>query len=130
MSDTQKLKVLIEAPSEKRAEISPTNISRELFAGIETTIELLDKGTLRVAEKVSGQWIVHQWLKKAVLLYFRARENEVIDAGFARFYDKVPLKYANYSAADFRTVAPGSCRMPWSARAPMWRRAPCSCPAS
>ncbi|MEJ0005550.1 MAG: 2,3,4,5-tetrahydropyridine-2,6-dicarboxylate N-succinyltransferase [Steroidobacteraceae bacterium] len=103
MSDTQKLKVLIEAAFEKRAEISPKNISRELFAGIETTIELLDKGTLRVAEKVSGQWIVHQWLKKAVLLYFRARENEVIDAGFARFYDKVPLKYANYSAADFRT---------------------------
>ncbi len=103
MSDTQKLKVLIEAAFEKRAEISPKNISRELFAGIETTIELLDKGTLRVAEKVSGQWIVHQWLKKAVLLYFRARENEVIDAGFARFYDKVPRKYANYSAADFRT---------------------------
>jgi 2,3,4,5-tetrahydropyridine-2-carboxylate N-succinyltransferase len=45
---------------------------------------------------------VHQWLKKAVLLYFRARENEVIDAGFTKFYDKVPLKYASYSAARFR----------------------------
>jgi len=128
MSDTEKLQTLIEAAFEKRAEISPKTISRELFAAIESTIGLLDQGTLRVAEKVNGQWIVHQWLKKAVLLYFRAQENEVIDAGFAKFYDKVPLKYANYSAADFRNdgarvvphamvrkgayVAPGAVLMP------------------
>jgi 2,3,4,5-tetrahydropyridine-2-carboxylate N-succinyltransferase len=102
MSDTQKLQTLIEAAFEKRAEITPKNIARELFDAIETTIDLLDRGKLRVAEKRNGEWLVHQWLKKAVLLYFRARENEVIDAGYSRFYDKVPLKYANYAAAQFR----------------------------
>jgi 2,3,4,5-tetrahydropyridine-2-carboxylate N-succinyltransferase len=102
MSDTQKLQALIEAAFEKRAEITPKNISRELFEAIDTTVDLLDRGKLRVAEKRDGEWLVHQWLKKAVLLYFRARENEVIDAGYSRFYDKVPLKYSNYSAAQFR----------------------------
>jgi 2,3,4,5-tetrahydropyridine-2-carboxylate N-succinyltransferase len=102
MSDTQKLQALIEAAFEKRAEITPKNISRELLEAIGTSIDLLDGGKLRVAEKRGGEWIVHQWLKKAVLLYFRARENEVIDAGYSRFYDKVPLKYGEYSAAQFR----------------------------
>jgi 2,3,4,5-tetrahydropyridine-2-carboxylate N-succinyltransferase len=103
MSDIPKLQALIEAAFEKRAQITPKTISRELFTAVETSIDLLDRGTLRVAEKQGDHWIVHQWLKKAVLLYFRARENEVIDAGFAKFYDKVPLKYANYSAAHFRS---------------------------
>jgi 2,3,4,5-tetrahydropyridine-2,6-dicarboxylate N-succinyltransferase len=102
MSDTQKLQTLIEAAFEKRADITPKNISRELFEALETTIGLLDSGSARVAHKQDGEWIVHQWLKKAVLLYFRAHENVVMDAGFSKFYDKVPLKYANYSAADFR----------------------------
>jgi 2,3,4,5-tetrahydropyridine-2-carboxylate N-succinyltransferase len=102
MSDIPKLQELIEAAFEKRAQITPKTISRELFTAVEATIDLLDSGALRVAEKQGDHWIVHQWLKKAVLLYFRARENEVIDAGFAKFYDKVPLKYANYSAAHFR----------------------------
>jgi 2,3,4,5-tetrahydropyridine-2-carboxylate N-succinyltransferase len=102
MSDTQKLQAMIDAAFDKRAEITPKTVSRELFDAIETTIGLLDSGQLRVAEKRGGEWIVHQWLKKAVLLYFRTHENEVIDAGHTKFYDKVPLKYANYSAARFR----------------------------
>jgi 2,3,4,5-tetrahydropyridine-2,6-dicarboxylate N-succinyltransferase len=102
MSDNQTLQPMIEAAFEARAEITPKNISRELRDALETTIGQLDSGTLRVAEKVAGQWVVHQWLKKAVLLYFRAHDNAVIDAGYSRFYDKVPLKYASYSAADFR----------------------------
>jgi 2,3,4,5-tetrahydropyridine-2-carboxylate N-succinyltransferase len=102
MSDLQKNQALIEAAFEKRAEITPKNISRELFEAIEATIELLDGGKLRVAEKRGDEWLVHQWLKKAVLLYFRAHENTVVDAGYSKFYDKVPLKYADYSAAQFR----------------------------
>ncbi len=103
MSDTQKLQGLIEVAFEKRSEITPNNISRDLFEAIETTIGLLDAGKLRVAEKRGGDWIVHQWLKKAVLLYFRSHENYVIESGYSKFYDKVPLKYANYSAAQFRS---------------------------
>jgi 2,3,4,5-tetrahydropyridine-2-carboxylate N-succinyltransferase len=102
MSDTQHLRALIEAAFERRAEITPKSVSRELFDALGTTIDLLDRGTLRVAEKQAGAWIVHQWLKKAVLLYFRTHENDVVDAGYSRFYDKVPLKYADYSAAQFR----------------------------
>jgi 2,3,4,5-tetrahydropyridine-2,6-dicarboxylate N-succinyltransferase len=102
MSDTQKLQSLIEAAFEKRAEITPKTISREVFEAIETTVGLLDAGRLRVAEKRGGDWVVHQWLKKAVLLYFRAHDNDVIDGGYSKFFDKVPLKYAGYSAADFR----------------------------
>jgi 2,3,4,5-tetrahydropyridine-2-carboxylate N-succinyltransferase len=102
MSDTQKLQSVIEAAFEKRSEITPKNISRELFEALDTTIGLLDSGKARVAEKQGGEWVVHQWLKKAVLLYFRAHDNSVIDAGYSKFYDKVPLKYAGYSAADFR----------------------------
>ena len=105
MSDTQKLQTLVEAAFEKRAEITPKSVSRELLEALETTIDLLDSGKLRVAEKQAGGWVVHQWLKKAVLLYFRTHDNEVVDAGYSRFYDKVPLKYANYSAEQFRSDA-------------------------
>jgi 2,3,4,5-tetrahydropyridine-2-carboxylate N-succinyltransferase len=103
MSDTQKLQALVEAAFEKRAQITPKSVSRELLEALATTIDLLDSGTLRVAEKQGAGWIVHQWLKKAVLLYFRTHDNELIDAGYSRFYDKVPLKYADYSAAQFRS---------------------------
>src|SRR5690606_25922418 len=56
---------------------------------------------LRVAEKRGGDWVVNQWLKKAVLLSFRIQANRVVDAGFTKLYDKVPLKYASYSPEDF-----------------------------
>jgi 2,3,4,5-tetrahydropyridine-2-carboxylate N-succinyltransferase len=102
MSDNQNLQTLIEAAFEKRADLTPKNISRELFDALETAVGLLDSGKARVAEKKDGEWVVNQWLKKAVLLYFRARENTVIDAGYSKFYDKVPLKYASYTAAEFR----------------------------
>jgi 2,3,4,5-tetrahydropyridine-2,6-dicarboxylate N-succinyltransferase len=102
MSDTQQLQTLVEAAFEKRAEITPKSASRELLEALDTTIGLLDSGVLRVAEN-RGDWIVHQWLKKAVLLYFRCHENDVIDAGYARFFDKVPLKYAGHSALEFRS---------------------------
>ncbi len=102
MTDTQKLQGLIEAGFEKRAELTSKSVSRELFDAVETAIELLDRGQVRVAEKLPGGWVVHQWLKKAVLLYFRVHENAVMDAGYSKFYDRVPLKYANYSAAQFR----------------------------
>jgi len=64
-------------------------------------IDLLDTGKARVAEPTSDGWKVNQWLKKAVLLSFRLRDNEVIDAGYTRFYDKVSMKYADYTAEDF-----------------------------
>jgi 2,3,4,5-tetrahydropyridine-2-carboxylate N-succinyltransferase len=70
---------------------------------VNETITLLDAGKLRVAEKRDDQWIVHQWVKKAVLLSFRLHDNQLADAGgYTRFYDKVPGKFAGYSEADFQ----------------------------
>ncbi len=102
MSDSRQLEPLIEAAFERRAELSSQNVPQELRVALDECVDLLDRGTVRVAEKRDGHWSVNQWLKKAVLLYFRTHDNAVIDAGYARFYDKVPLKYATTSEAEFR----------------------------
>lgn len=91
----------IEQAFENRAEITPANVSNEVADAVNQTLALLDSGELRVAEPTSDGWQVNQWAKKAVLLSFRIRENEKIDAGHTQFYDKVPLKYANTSSEEF-----------------------------
>jgi 2,3,4,5-tetrahydropyridine-2-carboxylate N-succinyltransferase len=100
--DLQNLKSAIDAAFEFRAEITPHNIPPGLEGVLEKCITLLDTGAARVAEQKNGIWAVNEWLKKAVLLYFRAHDNAVMDAGFTRFYDKVPLKYARASEAQLR----------------------------
>ena len=102
MADTVKLQSLIETAFERRAELTPTNLPADLRSVIDDCIELLDSGRARVAEPKDGRWVVNEWLKKAVLLYFRSHDNVVMDAGYTRFYDKVPLKYAQASEADLR----------------------------
>jgi 2,3,4,5-tetrahydropyridine-2,6-dicarboxylate N-succinyltransferase len=96
------LQATIEAAFERRAEITPANVDPALLRAIEDTIALLDSGKARVAEKKDGQWVVNEWLKKAVLLHFRTHDNKVVEAGYTRFYDKVPLKYENATEADLR----------------------------
>lgn len=100
--DLQNLKSAIDAAFEFRTEITPKNIPAGLEGVLEKCIGLLDTGNARVAEKKDGIWVVNEWLKKAVLLYFRARDNVVIDAGYTRFFDKVPLKYARASDEELR----------------------------
>jgi 2,3,4,5-tetrahydropyridine-2-carboxylate N-succinyltransferase len=94
----------IEAAFERRAEINPRSIDPALRDLLGATLERLDRGELRVAEKIDGQWTVHQWVKKAVLLYFRAWDNQPVDAGYTRFFDKVPLKYAGMDDAALRAT--------------------------
>jgi 2,3,4,5-tetrahydropyridine-2-carboxylate N-succinyltransferase len=91
----------IESAFERRAELAPGKLDRALEEAIEAAIAGLDAGTLRIAEKRDGEWVVNQWLKKAVLLYFRTHDNATMDAGYTRFYDKVPLKYADTTPAQF-----------------------------
>jgi 2,3,4,5-tetrahydropyridine-2,6-dicarboxylate N-succinyltransferase len=98
----QKLRGIIDGAFERRAEITPKNVPPDINAAIEESIALLDSGKARVAEKIDGKWTVNEWLKKAVLLYFRAHDNVVMDAGYTRFYDKVPMKYADATEADLR----------------------------
>ena len=100
MTDLTTLAATIDEHFERRADITARNSPPALRHAIEESIELLDSGRARVAEKKDGQWTVNPWLKKAVLLYFRTHDNAVIDAGYTRFFDKVPLKYAARSQAD------------------------------
>ncbi len=104
MSEIAALQSRIEAGFERRAELNPGNVPRELAAALEETLELLDRGRVRVAEPGPGGWQVNQWLKKAVLLSFRVRDNTLSEAGYTRFYDKVPLKYAQASEPELRAA--------------------------
>ena len=102
MSGLQQLREIIEAAFEQRASLGAGRSSPELDAALEECLGRLDRGELRVAQPGDGGWLVNEWLKKAVLLSFRVRENRVLDAGFTRFYDKVPLKYAAASEQELR----------------------------
>lgn len=97
------LKSIIEQAFEQRADITPSTVTPEVKQAVESVISMLDNGSARVAEKIAGEWVVHQWLKKAVLLSFRINDNQVMDGAENRFFDKVPMKYANYSDAQFRS---------------------------
>jgi 2,3,4,5-tetrahydropyridine-2-carboxylate N-succinyltransferase len=104
------LESLIDAAFEARATISPSSADRDLLKALDQVIGELNAGSLRVAEKRAGAWVTNQWIKKAVLLYFRTHDNELMpDAGgsarhavVTRWWDKVPLKFAGYDAAQFR----------------------------
>ncbi|HTP40550.1 MAG TPA: 2,3,4,5-tetrahydropyridine-2,6-dicarboxylate N-succinyltransferase [Steroidobacteraceae bacterium] len=96
------LQKTIEDAFEIRAQLSASKSPPAVLAAVEECIALLDRGELRIASRGGdGGWQVHEWLKKAVLLYFRTHDNQVIEGGFTRFYDKVPLKYAATDAAGF-----------------------------
>ncbi|MDJ0794856.1 MAG: 2,3,4,5-tetrahydropyridine-2,6-dicarboxylate N-succinyltransferase [Woeseiaceae bacterium] len=75
---------------------------REVEAAVQQALALLDSGKARVAEQRDGEWHVNQWLKKAVLLSFGLNDNQVIESGHSRFYDKVPMKYADYTEEKFK----------------------------
>ncbi len=95
------LQATIESAYELRAQITPQNVSHEVRAAVEEVLGLLDKGSLRVAEKQASQWRTNEWLKKAVLLPFRIAQNTPIRAEGLNFYDKVPLKYSGWDAEQF-----------------------------
>jgi 2,3,4,5-tetrahydropyridine-2,6-dicarboxylate N-succinyltransferase len=97
----QALRPTIEAAFEQRHVLTPANVDAGLGSAIDATVELLDSGAQRVAERTAGRWQVNEWLKKAVLLYFRTHNNQTLNAGYTRFYDKVPLKYAQTDEAGF-----------------------------
>ncbi|MHB8473380.1 MAG: 2,3,4,5-tetrahydropyridine-2,6-dicarboxylate N-succinyltransferase [Gammaproteobacteria bacterium] len=84
------------------AEITPRNVETQVKEAVQEAIALLDAGTARVAEKRDGEWVVNDWLKKAVLLSFRIEDNAFIKGGFTNYYDKVASKYADHSSRDFR----------------------------
>jgi 2,3,4,5-tetrahydropyridine-2,6-dicarboxylate N-succinyltransferase len=109
------LQPIIQAAFDRRAELDLTRPAPELREAIEAAIGMLDSGTARVAEKTATGWMVNQWLKQAVLLYFGMSQNRRIDAGYTSFFDKVPLKFegrseANLAADGVRIVPPAVAR--------------------
>lgn len=98
------LQAIIEDAFERRADITPVNASKEIKDAVFGVLADLDAGILRVATRKAGtqEWETHQWLKKAVLLSFRMEDNIRMDGGCTKFYDKVPPKFANYTADDFK----------------------------
>ena len=117
---TQQLQQIIDQAWEDRANFSPKSAPAEVRDAVAHVLAQLDQGTLRVAQKDSGSWVVNQWVKKAVLLSFRLEDNVPMPAGAdganaMQFYDKVPTKFANYTAEDFakggfRVVPPAVAR--------------------
>ena len=93
------LQQTIDDAFDRRAELDLGAPDPSLRDAVETAIEMLDNGDARVAEPGATGWVVNQWLKKAVLLYFGMHPNQRIDAGFTNFFDKVPLKYAEHDEA-------------------------------
>ncbi|TAL66396.1 MAG: 2,3,4,5-tetrahydropyridine-2,6-dicarboxylate N-succinyltransferase [Legionella sp.] len=96
------LQSLIETAFEQRQTLTLDQASPELKGAIDEVLSCLDSGQYRVAEKINDEWVVHQWIKKAVLLSFKLYPNQVIDSGFCQFYDKVPLKYQGYTPEQFQ----------------------------
>ena len=102
---TQQLQNIIDAAWEDRANISISSGSKEVQDAVEHVISQLNNGSLRIATKQSvGQWTVHQWLKKAVLLSFRLKDNAIMRSGDLAFYDKVPTKFAHLSEAELKAT--------------------------
>lgn len=102
----------IESAFDSISSLTPQNIPTSLLAAIRATLKALNEGSLRVAEKIDGSWVVNTWVKKAILLFFRSHHNHVIDAGYTQFFDKVPLKYEDATEASLNTqgvrIVPGA----------------------
>ena len=117
MSDARE--AVIESAWEDRANLNPKTALAEVRQAVESVIEDLDKGALRVASRTSGggtsQWTVHQWIKKAVLLSFRLADNQVMAGCELQYYDKVPTKFSGmneseFAAGGYRVVPPAVAR--------------------
>jgi 2,3,4,5-tetrahydropyridine-2-carboxylate N-succinyltransferase len=111
----QELQDTIERAWEDRAKLFAGSAPAKIGEAVTRVIDELDKGRLRVAEKVSGAWRTHQWIKKAVLLSFRIEDNQLLRAGSLQFYDKVPTKFERYDREQFerggfRVVPPAVAR--------------------
>jgi 2,3,4,5-tetrahydropyridine-2,6-dicarboxylate N-succinyltransferase len=104
MPDVDRLRATIDA-----AFAAGAHDSAEARAAVDEALELLDGGAVRIAEKRDGEWIVHDWLKRAVLLSFRQRRMETMEVGPYEYHDKVPLK-RGYAAAGVRVVPPAVVR--------------------
>ncbi|AKC60435.1 2,3,4,5-tetrahydropyridine-2,6-dicarboxylate N-succinyltransferase [Blochmannia endosymbiont of Camponotus (Colobopsis) obliquus] len=99
MKNIQKI---IEDAFEQRMIILHNKVSPEIYDAIKTTINKLNNGTLRVANKINKNWITHEWIKKAILLSFYVFKNKLIKWGDGQFFDKIPNKFNNWNNIKFQ----------------------------
>ena len=109
------LQSIIEQAFENRADITPANVEPGIKQAVLDAIDLLDSGEARVAELTADGWQVNEWLKKAVLLSFRIRDNQIMPGGFTQYYDKVDSKFdglstEQHAASGVRVVPPAVAR--------------------
>ena len=95
---------IINGAFENRASITPNSVSNEIKVAVIDAINQLDSGQARVAEKINGDWVVNEWLKKAVLLSFRIEDNSLMPADFTQYFDKVPAKFAGQSESELEKM--------------------------
>lgn len=96
------IQTIIEQAFENRANFTAADCPDEIRQAVDQVLEGLDNGSLRVAEKIDGEWVVHQWVKKAVLLSFKLNDNAPMAAGDLQFYDKVATKYSDWTLEQFQ----------------------------
>ncbi len=107
------IETIIDSAWDRRSELTESEIEKSIRPAVEAALDLLESGKARVAEaQLNGNWIVHQWLKKAVLLYFRINNNRIMDGGPMQAWDKVPLRFVDADADTFSSagarVVPGA----------------------
>ena len=115
MDQVSSLQPIIDDAWERRTDMSPSSAPANVKDAVARVLAELDAGRIRVAEKRGGEWVTSQWVKKAVLLSFRLRDNEIMQGGFTHYFDKVESKFARFSQADFaaagyRVVPPAVAR--------------------
>ena len=98
----KKLEQVINKSFADRKTLSKDTAGKKLKEAVGEVLAGLDSGTLRVAEKKDGEWVVNQWIKKAVLMSFLLENNKVIAGGHTNYYDKVPGKFTGFSKSDFK----------------------------
>jgi 2,3,4,5-tetrahydropyridine-2-carboxylate N-succinyltransferase len=99
------LRAIVESAFERRAALTPAEIDGSTRPAVEDVVARLESGRLRVAEPgKDGAWVVNEWVKKAVLLYFRCHDMQLMDADPAPFWDKVPLQFEGWDEDDFRKL--------------------------
>lgn len=98
------LQNIIEQAFDNRANFGASDCPSDIRLAVEEVLGKLDNGSLRVAEKIDGQWVVHQWVKKAVLLSFKINDNKPIESCDLRFFDKVETKFTGWSEDNFKNA--------------------------
>lgn len=96
------IKNIIEEAFENRAKLSPASADKKVKEAVREAIMGLDRGSFRVAHKENGNWVVNEWLKKAVLLSFRLEDNRLMPGACTSYFDKVPSKFEDFTQEDFK----------------------------